>query len=212
MAGSCGTSHIQLWELHPKMGVPDLRKTPLPAELQSLFGHVWLYSKYRQIGFLSQLEYTTSSPALCVMEAARHLSRGSTSSSDVYAAPVLAFTMATTKSPQDGSLATSTASSELISARDLSIVAPPRCFTHDATLPNTSLPLDQALSNFDDALSPWKYPLEWMNAEANHVQSIANDFTEMIQIGEIETLLHPGMIYQVSGVGHYPTVRRQIVV
>jgi hypothetical protein len=79
-------------------------------------------------------------------------------------------------------------------------VSIPKRLTHDAWLPNAGIPLDQALSNFDEALSPWKSPLEWINAETSHVQSIANSVLEMTQIDgvEFETLLRPVMIYQVS--------------
>jgi hypothetical protein len=100
----------------------------------------------------------------------------------------------------DGNLTASTVPSELYLLNDL-ITIVSKHFTDDAKLPNTDLPTDQALANFDEILSPWEFPLEWINADANHVQSIAKDVVEMTHNDEIEvaTLLRPAMIYQVSG-------------
>jgi hypothetical protein len=53
MVGSRGTSHIQSWELRPKMGVPDLRKTnrtrppTLGVELIEMVQYTYTYSPKR---------------------------------------------------------------------------------------------------------------------------------------------------------------------
>lgn len=109
-------------------------------------------------------------------------------------------------------MATPTAPSELNPLNNV-ITIVPRCFTHDAKLPNADLPLDQALSSFDKILSPWECPLEWINADANQIQSIAKDILEMTQNDSIKiaTLLCPGMIYQVSGNPHHRAIWRQII-
>jgi hypothetical protein len=76
---------------------------------------------------------------------------------------------------------------------------------HDAKLPRADMPLDQALSECYEILSPWKRPLEWMNADAKHVLSIVNDVLEMTQKDGTGFVipLRPAMIYQVSVIVHY---------
>ena len=82
------------------------------------------------------------------------------------------------------------------------MATPPRRFTHDKKLPIAEMPLDHALSNYHDTLSPWENPFEWIEAEANYVQSIAIGVVELTETQneglDVATLLPPAMIYQAS--------------
>jgi hypothetical protein len=80
------------------------------------------------------------------------------------------------------------------------MATPPRRFTYDKKLPIAEMPLDHALSNHHDTLSLWENPFEWIEAEANYVQSIAIGVVELTETQNeglnVATLLPPAMIYQ----------------
>jgi hypothetical protein len=71
---------------------------------------------------------------------------------------------------------------------------------HTDNLPNSHVSTDNALTHFETNISPWKTPAEYIDAEANHVNTIIPEIRMLTGKAEIEQACFNGqpMIYSVS--------------
>jgi hypothetical protein len=70
---------------------------------------------------------------------------------------------------------------------------------HTANLPLLNDSLDHALTVLATNVSPWTSPTEWIQADAQHILSIVNGVTTIIDTTEIECAMFNGALpYQVS--------------
>jgi hypothetical protein len=59
-------------------------------------------------------------------------------------------------------------------------------FIHTAKLPVLKVCLDDALINFKTVVSPWKYPTEWLRANADNVNYIVQDIIALTNSAGLE--------------------------
>ena len=57
---------------------------------------------------------------------------------------------------------------------------------HTVKLPVLNVCLDDALINFKAVVSPWKYPTEWLRANADNVNYIIQDITALTNSAGVE--------------------------
>jgi len=75
---------------------------------------------------------------------------------------------------------------------------PQSAFIHTVDLPNLQVSVDQALTNFEPEILSLKSPMEWLHADANHINSVIQGIVTLTECAEIEQANFAGaMIYQV---------------
>jgi hypothetical protein len=76
----------------------------------------------------------------------------------------------------------------------------PLSIIHSNKLPNLNIILDDALAEFETNISPWKTPSEYIDAEANRVNTVVQEIRLLTRRDEMEhaSFIGQPMVYSVS--------------